>query len=67
MRPVHPRSERFPTHRASAALALLVLLAGFLAGPRAAADPEPANPARLPLWPDKAPDGAGGWGGPENS
>lgn len=67
MRPVHPRSERFPTHRASAALALLVLLAGFLAGPRAAADPEPANPPRLPLWPDKAPDGAGGWGSPENS
>jgi acetyl esterase/lipase len=67
MSPVHPRSERFPTHRASAALALLVLLAGFLAGPRAAADTEPAKPPRFPLWPDKAPDGAGGWGGPENS
>ena len=67
MSPVHPRSERFPTHRASAALALLVLLAGFLAGPRAAADTEPAALPKLALWPDRAPDGAGGWGSPENS
>ena len=28
---------------------------------------EPPVPARMPLWPDKAPDGNGGWGSPENS
>ncbi|MFZ4820129.1 MAG: alpha/beta hydrolase, partial [Limisphaerales bacterium] len=28
---------------------------------------ESTAPPKLPLWPDKAPDGAGGWGSPENS
>jgi acetyl esterase/lipase len=28
---------------------------------------EPTPPPKLPLWPDKAPDGSGGWVSPENS
>lgn len=28
---------------------------------------EPISPPKLPLWPDKAPDGVGGWSSPENS
>lgn len=28
---------------------------------------EPTPPTKLPLWPDKAPDGSGGWVSPENS
>jgi len=47
--------------------ALLLLLPGAFSGTRATAASEPADPPKLPLWPDLAPDGRGGLVNPENS
>lgn len=47
---------------------LLALVAALLSSVGALAfAAESAAPPKLPLWPDRAPDGAGGWGSPENS
>ena len=54
---MHPRWNLLP-----ALVAALLSLAGA-----SAFAAEPAAPPKLPLWPDRAPDGAGGWGSPENS
>jgi acetyl esterase/lipase len=54
---VHPRWKLLTA--LVAALLSLVGASAFAA--------EPTAPPKLPLWPDKAPDGAGGWGSPENS
>jgi len=45
--------------------ALMAALLTFSGAALSAA--EPPVPAKMPLWPDKAPDGNGGWGSPENS
>ena len=62
MKPVHPRSDRPAMCRTPAVLiaALLLLLPGAFSGTRATAASEPADPPKLPLWPDLAPDGRGG-------
>ena len=54
---MHPRWNLLP-----ALVAALLSLAGA-----SAFAAELAAPPKLPLWPDRAPDGAGGWGSPENS
>lgn len=65
---MNPRNDRFVARLAPASVVLwLLMLVGTSAGTRVMAASEPANPPKVPLWPDKAPDGSGGWGGPENS
>ena len=54
---MHPRWNLLP-----ALVAALLSLAGA-----SAFAAEPAALPKLALWPDRAPDGAGGWGSPENS
>lgn len=44
---------------------LVAAILGLLSSSLSAA--EPTAPLRLSLWPDKAPDGSGGWVSPENS
>lgn len=54
---MHPRWKLLP--------ALVAVLLSSVGASAFAA--ESAAPPKLPLWPDRAPDGAGGWGSPENS
>ncbi len=54
---MHPRWKLLP--------ALVAALLSSVGASAVAA--ESAAPPKLPLWPDRAPDGAGGWGSPENS
>lgn len=54
---MHPRWKLLP--------ALVAALLSSVGASAFAA--ESAAPPKLPLWPDRAPDGAGGWGSPENS
>lgn len=51
--------------RGSRVAGLVAAILGLLSYSLSAA--EPKDPPRLPLWPDKAPDGSGGWVSPENS
>ena len=54
---MHPRWKLLP--------ALVAALLSSVGASAFAA--ESAAPPKLPLWPDRAPDGSGGWGSPENS
>ncbi|MFM8880481.1 MAG: alpha/beta hydrolase [Verrucomicrobiota bacterium] len=51
--------------RGSRVACLVAAILGLLSSSLSAA--EPTAPLRLPLWPEKAPDGSGGWVSPENS